>query len=145
MALARDCVFCRIVRGELPSIKVYEDDKVVVFLDIYPINAGHALVVPKIHVEKLEDLPEEYLERLLVVTAKVAPAIVKAVKAEAYNVVINNGRAAGQEVMHVHVHIIPRTTGDGCNIMGCRRFKPSREELERMGEEVRKVLSGESK
>ncbi len=132
------CVFCRIIRGELPAVKIYEDEYVVAFLDIYPINPGHALVVPKRHVTRLEELSDEEARALLLAAARLAPAIVRATGAEGYNIVINIGKAAGQEIEHLHLHIVPRHTGDGCRF-DCRRSKPSTEELKRIGEEIVKA------
>ena len=138
--MAGDCVFCNIIRGRLPAVKLYEDRHVVVFLDIYPAAPGHALVVPKHHAERLEDLPETYRSKLLGVAARVAPAILEATGCEAYNVLINNGRPAGQEIMHVHLHIVPRRTGDECVTLYCRRSKPSWEELKALGERIRTAM-----
>jgi histidine triad (HIT) family protein len=138
--VVRECVFCRIVRGELPAVKVYENDLVVAFLDIYPINPGHTLVVPKRHVERLEELSDEEARELVLATARLAPAIVRAVKAEGYNIVMNIGRAAGQEIEHLHLHIIPRFSNDGCRF-DCRRLKLAQEELERIGENIKKAFA----
>ena len=84
--MSGDCIFCRIIRGELPSVKIYEDDKVVAFLDIYPINPGHTLVVPKRHAEQLDQLTDEEAAALINAIKKLAPRIVEAVKAHGYNV-----------------------------------------------------------
>jgi len=134
--MVKECVFCKIVRGELPAVKVYENDLVVAFLDIYPINPGHVLVVPKRHVERLEELNDEEARELVLAAARLAPAIVRAVNAEGYNIVINIGRAAGQEIEHLHLHIVPRFTDDGCRF-NCRRLKLSPEELQRIGDKIR--------
>jgi len=138
--MAGGCIFCDIISGRLPAVKLYEDSYVVVFLDTYPASPGHALVVPKHHAESLEDLPEAYRSRLLSTVAKVAPAILRAVGGEAYNVLINNGRPAGQEIMHVHLHVVPRRTGDGCVTLYCRRTKPGWEELKALGERIRAAM-----
>jgi len=134
--MVRECVFCRIVHGEIPAVKVYESEHVVAFLDIYPINPGHTLVVPKRHVERLEELNDEEARELLGAAARLAPAIVRAVNAEGYNIIINIGRAAGQEIEHLHLHIVPRFSDDGCKF-NCRRLKLSKEELEKLGENIR--------
>ncbi len=134
------CIFCRIVRGEVPAHKVYEDDKVVAFLDIYPINPGHTLIVPKQHYERLEDVPEDVLAAMMRAAARLAPAVLRATGAQGYNLVVNVGRAAGQEIMHVHLHLIPRREGDGCKIMACARSKPGDEELAKVAEAIRKEL-----
>lgn len=108
-----DCVFCKIVKGEIPSAKLYEDDEVLAFLDIAPVNKGHALVIPKKHYENLYDLPEEEFLKVASVVKRVAGAVKKATNAQGINVLQANEKAAGQEVMHFHVHIIPRFLEDG--------------------------------
>ncbi len=138
--MAEGCVFCRIIRGELPAVKVYESDLVVAFLDIYPINPGHTLVVPKRHVERLEELRDEEARELVQAAARLAPAIVRAVRAEGYNLIMNIGRAAGQEIEHLHLHIVPRFSDDNCRF-NCRRLKLSQEELERLGAAIREAFT----
>lgn len=108
-----DCIFCKIIKGEIPSHKVYEDDEVLAFLDINPINKGHTLVVPKEHYENLVELPEDLAEQVIRVVKKVAPSVTEVTKADGFNVGLNNGEAAGQVVMHAHFHIIPRFDDDG--------------------------------
>lgn len=108
-----DCIFCKIVAGEIPSHKIYEDEQVLAFLDIHPINAGHTLVIPKAHHQDLLDTPSELLARLMRTIVKIAPAIIKAVSASAFNLGVNNGRAAGQIIFHTHFHIMPRFDSDG--------------------------------
>ncbi|BES81914.1 HIT family protein [Pyrodictium abyssi] len=141
--MSGDCIFCEIVRGELPSVNIYEDDKVVAFLDIYPINPGHTLVVPKRHAEQLDQLTDEEAAALINAVKKLAPRIVKAVKAHGYNVVANNGKAAGQIIFHVHFHIVPRFEGDNCKF-DCSRSKPSMEELREIGEQIRRHIEEQS-
>lgn len=111
--MATDCIFCKIIEGGLPSYKVYEDNSVVAFLDIFPIHPGHVLVVPKKHSVDIFDTPGEELHRVMDVAKKLAPAVMKAMKADAINIGMNNKPAAGQVVMHIHVHIIPRFRDDG--------------------------------
>lgn len=108
-----DCIFCKIVAGDIPSVRVWEDDHTVAFLDINPLCAGHTLVIPKVHAERLTDLPAAVAGALLRPVPRLAAAIVAATGAEGFNVLQNNGRCAGQVVQHVHVHIIPRRPGDG--------------------------------
>lgn len=109
-----DCVFCKIVKGEIPATKVYEDDKVFAFLDIQPVSAGHALVVPKEHYESLSQTPKDILGEIFdVAVHKIAPAALAATGASGFNIGVNTGVAAGQVVMHAHVHVMPRTDGDG--------------------------------
>ena len=107
------CIFCKMVAGQIPVTKIYEDKVVLAFLDIGPLSDGHTLVIPKQHFEKLHDCPAELLSQLGVHLGKIAKAVAGAMNSEGYNVLCNNGRAAGQLVEHLHFHIIPRNTGDG--------------------------------
>ncbi len=108
-----DCVFCNIVSGRIPVTRIFEDEVVLAFLDIGPISDGHTLVVPKQHVEQLHECPAELLGRLGSSLGTIAKAVAAAMNAQGYNILCNNGRAAGQLVEHLHFHIIPRKTGDG--------------------------------
>jgi histidine triad (HIT) family protein len=108
-----DCIFCKIVAGQIPSVKIYEDEDVLALLDIGPLSDGHTLVIPKKHYAKIHECPAELLAKIGAVLPKVAGAVFGAMNAEGYNVLCNNGRASGQLVEHIHFHIIPRTTGDG--------------------------------
>lgn len=108
-----DCVFCKIIKGEIPSAKLYEDENVFVFLDIGPINKGHTIVVPKEHHETLTDMPDELAGEVTKAVKKIAIAIKKAMDIEGYNIQQNNGKTSGQLVPHYHVHIIPRLENDG--------------------------------
>lgn len=107
------CIFCKIVEGGLPCYRVYEDDKVIAFLDIYPIHAGHVLVVPKSHTVDIFDTPEEELKDMIAAVRKISPAVMKATNADGINMGMNNRPASGQIVMHIHMHVIPRFKGDG--------------------------------
>ncbi|MFB6153479.1 MAG: HIT family protein [Halodesulfurarchaeum sp.] len=107
------CVFCRIVAGEAEARMVYEDDATAAFLDVNPLARGHTLVVPTDHHETLEDLPAGKAIELMETIHRLVPEIEAAVEADATTVGINNGTAAGQEIDHVHAHIIPRFRGDG--------------------------------
>ncbi len=108
-----DCIFCKIVKGEIPSSKIYEDDEFLAFLDIAPVNPGHTLIVPKIHCKDLLDFPKAEEADLMEFIKKVARAVKKATKADAFNLGMNNGEASGQIVPHAHLHIIPRFSNDG--------------------------------
>ena len=107
-----DCLFCKIIKGEIPSSKVYEDERVFAFLDIGPINKGHTLVIPKKHVTNIFDIETEDLDALSEAVRKIAPAVKKALDADGVNIMSSNGEAAGQVIMHSHIHIIPRFKGD---------------------------------
>lgn len=106
-------IFTRIIRGELPCAKIYEDEHVLAFLDINPLAEGHALVVPRRQVARLEELTPDEAAACARVIGPLAARIIAAVGAPAYNVLQNNGAESGQEVPHVHFHIIPRRSGDG--------------------------------
>lgn len=103
------CVFCRIVRGELPSTKVYEDDDVLAFLDIAPIAKGHTLVIPKRHFDPITALPVDLLSKVMTAVQRVAKSHLTELKADGVKVTQSNGAAAGQVVPHVHFHVIPCT------------------------------------
>ncbi|KAJ2746611.1 Adenosine 5'-monophosphoramidase [Coemansia sp. BCRC 34301] len=106
--LVAECVFCKIIRGEIPSVKLLETATTIAFLDIEPLSDGHALVVPKFHAEKMHQLPDEFLADAMPVAKKIAVAL----GADNYNILQNNGRLAHQEVPHVHFHIIPKPSAD---------------------------------
>ena len=123
-----DCIFCKIVGGELPSYKVYENNKALAFLDIRPVNYGHTLVIPKEHHENLIDTPDDLLCEIITVVKRLAPAVKKAVGLKAHNVVVNTGEDAGQVVFHTHFHIIPRFKGDGYGKFRVEPYKESEAE-----------------
>jgi len=108
-----DCIFCKIVKGEIPCSKVYEDENVLAFLDIAPVHKGHTLVIPKKHFETILDIPEQELKGLILAVKKVVIAVEKGVDADGFVVTMSNKKAAGQEVPHAHFHIIPRYEDDG--------------------------------
>ena len=110
---AADCIFCKIASGQIPAIKIYEDEAVVAFLDIGPVSDGHTLVISRSHFEKVHSCPPDVLSQIWSRLGKIAGAVASATNADGYNVLCNNGRAAGQVVDHLHFHIIPRKAGDG--------------------------------
>ncbi len=110
-----DCVFCKIVAGEIPSARVLEADAAVAFLDIHPVNHGHVLLVPKEHHATLADLPDEAAAETAALLPRLARAVIKATGAEGLNLIVNNGRCAGQTIDHVHWHLIPRFGDDAVN------------------------------
>ncbi|MCK9415124.1 MAG: HIT family protein [Candidatus Dojkabacteria bacterium] len=103
-----ECIFCKIIKGEIPSQKIYEDDDVLAFLDVNPVEKGHTLIITKEHYHTILDIPEELLTKVYAVTKKLTMAISKAFEIEDFNILQNNGIRAGQTVSHYHVHIIPR-------------------------------------
>lgn len=106
--MKNNCVFCAIAEGEIPSFKVYEDDAILAYLDINPFARGHTLVIPKAHSSGLLDTPDASLSAIVSGVKKVAGHIVPLLGADGFNILQNNGEAAGQTVMHVHFHIVPR-------------------------------------
>jgi len=98
------CIFCKIIKGDIPSFKLFESEKILAYLDIQPLSKGHALVIPKHHGAKLTDIPDDQLAEILPAAKKIAAAV----GAENYNILQNNGRLAHQVVDHVHFHMIPK-------------------------------------
>ncbi len=109
----KECIFCKIISGEIPSYKVYEDRETLAFLDINPVHEGHTLVIPKDHFENIYSIPPETLARLSLTTQKMAIAVKNAVEADGINIIMNNEKDAGQIVFHAHFHVIPRRHNDG--------------------------------
>ncbi len=110
--MGMNCIFCKIINGQIPSEKVYEDEDNISFMDIEPFTKGHVLVIPKAHYERITDIPGPELASLFEAVARVSQAAVTAAGADGFNLLINHGKSAGQEVPHLHVHIIPRTEGE---------------------------------
>lgn len=108
-----ECIFCKIVQGVLPAIRVFEDELSLAFIDIGPLVKGHTLVIPKEHFDPVTAVPDKILQHLILVTRKVAQAQFKGLQADGVNIFQANGATAGQVVPHVHFHIIPRFAGDG--------------------------------
>lgn len=107
-----DCIFCKIIRKEIPAHLLYENSHALSFLDINPANKGHALIIPKKHAETTLDLNEKELKELIVVVMKVAKAVKKTMGSQAFNIIQNDGKLAGQLVMHAHFHVVPRFEND---------------------------------
>ena len=107
-----DCVFCKIVAGEVPSFKLFEDDATLAFMDINPANEGHALIIPKEHTADLYSISDESLASTVATARKVAAALSRALNPDGLNLVQCNGPAAAQSVMHFHVHVLPRVKDD---------------------------------
>jgi histidine triad (HIT) family protein len=134
-----DCIFCKIIKGDIPCTKVYEDENILSFLDIAPANKGHCLVVPKEHYETLIDAPEEIINYSLKVAKKIARAMSASLANEGFNVLINNNKVAGQLVPHVHMHIIPRFKRDGVRLNWTpKRYKDK--EIVEFADKIKKFL-----
>ena len=102
------CIFCEIIKGNIPSKKIYEDDKVLAILDISQITKGHTLILPKKHFDNFLDIDDEYTNAVFTAAKKVTKMINNAYKPEGFNIINNCGETAGQSVMHFHVHVVPR-------------------------------------
>jgi len=144
--MSEGCIFCRIVHGEASAHVVYEDERVMAFLDINPCSPGHTLIIPKVHVQRLEELPEEEAIALFRALHRLLDPLQRAVGAESTTIGVNNGPESGQEVPHVHIHVIPRFRGDGGGIVqGVARLwrRQTRGEMERIAQRIRN-LAGSS-
>lgn len=123
----KDDLFCKIIEGKIPSYKIYEDEKTFAFLDINPVTKGHALVIPKNYAENLSEGSVEDAEALMRTVHMLGPIMMKALGAAGYNLGMNHGEVAGQEVFHTHLHIMPRYEGKSRTF---EKYKASKEELE---------------
>ena len=110
--MKNDCIFCAIAAGEIPCFKIYEDDETLAYLDINPFSEGHALVIPKRHAADISEIGEDALAALVLRVKKVATHLKEALPCDGFNILQNNGAAAGQTVRHIHFHIVPRRNGD---------------------------------
>ncbi len=139
----QDCIFCKIVAGELPSSRVFEDNQVLAFLDIRPITPGHTLVIPKQHAPNLAKLDPGIGGEIFKVGMKIASALRRSgLRCEGVNLWLADGKVAGQDVFHVHLHIIPRFSGDGLRIRAGPDYgkMPPRDELEKQADSITQAL-----
>ncbi len=134
-----NCIFCKIVNNEIPSQKVFENDEVVAFLDIQPVRFGHTLVIPKKHYDNFMSTPLEVVSDIFSVVHKLANDITKAMKADGFNLSLNNGKAAGQVVDHTHVHIIPRYNDDGLKAWDKLIYQDK--QMSELAEQIRGVIN----
>jgi histidine triad (HIT) family protein len=137
--MSGDCVFCKIRDGQIPSMKVYEDEATLAFMDINPLNIGHCLVVTKRHAPTIWDAEVEDLQAAIATAQKVAIALVAAVKPDGLNMLQANGAAAFQSVPHFHLHLIPRWVRDGKGF-DWKLVAGDREQIAKVGERVRAAL-----
>ncbi|HPD17040.1 MAG TPA: HIT family protein [Planctomycetota bacterium] len=133
------CIFCKIIAGEIPSVQVYEDDRVVAFLDINPIAPGHTLLVPRDHYATLPETPPEVLAALMAAARPVARGLLAATRGEGFNFFQFNGACSGQEVMHLHFHVIPRRARDGVSFQW-KQGKYREGEMAALGERIRGAI-----
>lgn len=131
------CLFCAIISGEIPCQKVYEDASTFAFLDIGPVSEGHTLIVPKVHAADLASGSAEAAQQLMATVHRIAPAIMRAVGADGYNLGMNHGEAAGQDVLHTHLHIMPRKAGVPRSFV---KTQPSPESLAATAAAIREAI-----
>ena len=136
------CIFCKIAAGEIPSTTVYEDEDLRVIADISPANLGHLLILPKVHAKDLTELPAEMACKVMITAQKVVKAMQEGLHPDGINVLQNNGEAAGQTVMHYHMHIIPRYQGDSVRI-GWEPMQGLTNQVAEAADKVRKGLEAE--
>ena len=134
-----DCIFCDIISGKTDGHFIYQDEHHVAFLDRYPIDTGHSLVLPRNHHEKIIDMDEKNVSDLFTIVPKIAKAILKATNADAFSIAQNNGKAAKQIIPHVHVHIIPRFNNKGT--VWTKRTILDDDELHLLAEKISKELN----
>jgi histidine triad (HIT) family protein len=135
------CIFCRIVAGEIPAVKLYEDDLLLAFLDIAPVNKGHALLIPKRHYFSVTEIPAATSGHLLETAGRLGAALLRAVDADGFNLLLSNGTVAGQVVPHAHLHVIPRFPEDGLVLPSRHVPYADAAEKEAVAAEVRKRLA----
>lgn len=138
-----DCIFCSIIKGSLPASIIYEDKYLLAFMDIQPVNKGHVLIISRQHKELIFELDDIILSRMFVLAKNINNAIRKSgIKAEGINLFLADGKSAGQEVMHVHLHIIPRFLNDGFGFIFPEEYekRPQRNELDIISEKIKSHL-----
>ena len=135
----KNCIFCKIANGEIPSTTLYEDEEFRVILDLGPASKGHALIFPKNHCEDVWALDEKTAAKILPLAARVGSAMKKALGCAGFNLVQNNGEAAGQTVFHFHMHVIPRYEG-GPDMVSWIPGSPSQEELSQICAKIKTCL-----
>jgi histidine triad (HIT) family protein len=131
--MSETCVFCKIVGKEVPASVAYEDEKVIAFMSIQPINVGHTLVVPKKHYENIYEIPEDEIAYLYRIVKKLSHAVQKAVNADGVRTIQNNGKAADQVIFHMHVHIIPMSKDRSW------RHRPENRSLDELNDDAKKI------
>ena len=142
----KNCIFCKIINGEIASYKIFEDNYTIAFLDRFPISLGHTLVIPKVHIGRIEELNQKETVALFSTVQKIVGPILHSFDSSSSTIGINDGKDAGQVVPHIHVHIVPRTEGDGGgNIHSIMNKQPIVDEeiLAKAAEKIRKNFSKE--
>lgn len=137
-----DCIFCKIVAGQIPCAKVFEDDKVLSFMDISPLNRGHLLVIPKEHYETILDIAPELYGHIAWLTCKIARAVDASLAPHGMNIMQLNGQAGNQVVPHLHMHLVPRWLGDKLTICAWQPVLGDRSDIARTADEIISRISG---
>jgi histidine triad (HIT) family protein len=132
-----NCIFCKIVDGQIPSFTIYEDEMYKVILDRFPAAPGHALILPKCHYQDIFDMPDAAAREIYPLAKKIAELLKKATGADGINIVQNNGEASGQAVFHFHLHLIPRKYGDGVKLNRTSNQDTTIEELAKMLKQIK--------
>ena len=140
-----DCPFCKIISGQAPASIVYEDSVLLAFMDLNPANSGHTLIIPKEHWENIYEIPEKILTKMAPIIKRVCAAVKKAIGCEGISILQLNGKAAGQVVMHFHVHMIPRFSGDIMSktpgaIVKHYKLSPERGQLDEIAKRIQENL-----
>jgi len=139
LSFDESCIFCKIVKKQAPANIIYEDETVMVFLDIRPLNIGHTLVIPKKHYVDIFDIPENQLSQVHKVAKQVSVAVKKATKADGISIIQQNGKAAAQDIFHLHVHVVPRFEGQKLPSFSALR-EVERGKLEVMAKKIKQQL-----
>jgi histidine triad (HIT) family protein len=139
LSFDESCIFCKIVRKQAPASIIYEDESVMVFLDIRPLNLGHTLVIPKAHYVDIFDTPVNQLSKVHTVAKQVSAAIKKATKADGISIIQQNSKAAGQDIFHFHVHVVPRFEGQKLPSFSALK-EVERAKLDEMAKKIKKQL-----
>ncbi len=130
----KDCLFCKIARGEIPAFITYRDKDIIAFLDINPLAEGHTLIVPREHYENIFDVKEDILKKMIVAAKVMSSKLESALEAEGINLLNANKMAAGQSVQHFHLHVVPRKKGDGMKMNNWWQSKTKKISQERLKE-----------
>lgn len=139
--MQQDCLFCKIIQGEIPSYTIYEDDKFKVILDRFPVAPGHTLIISKQHHVDIFDMPIDLAKEIYPLAQKIAPILKEVTGADGINIVQNNGEAAGQAVFHFHLHLVPRKQGDGVKLNDAVQHDMDLDELQNLCTRLNKQIN----
>lgn len=139
-----DCIFCKIAKGELESVNVYEDNDVLAFLDINPVTKGHCLVIPKTHSKDIFDTNEETLKKIIIAAKNISEKIKNSLGADGIRISQSNGKEAGQAIFHFHLHIIPRYQNDGMAMSDITTAHPPKADMEELKKLALQLHSGQA-